>query len=485
MNEAWSSDRAVADRAAGDERPPGATAPDPGSPAGPTHPGRALVVGLVMAITLIGLELLGIAAAMPVITTELDGDALYGAVFSAFALAQVVAIAVAGHLADRRSIARTFAVGLGLLTVGLCLAAAAPTMELLVGARVVQGLGAGTVSTVVFVAVNRAFGPERRPTVLALVSAAWVAPALVAPPVAGFLAEELSWRWVFAGIVPVVPVVAGLTLGPLSRLDTARRPIALGRPVGDGLLVAAGIGLAQVGLSRGSALSLVVVAPVGVALAVVGLRRLLPASTLTPRTPLGAAVWVKLLVGAGFFGSDYFIPEALTEIHGLAATRAGLTLTAGSVAWTIGSVVQARTVGRFGPRRLARSGIVVLAAGVTALAGMLDSDLAWWWALVVWSIAPIGMGLAFNSANATAMDHARTGEEGQVSTALSLADVIGVAVAAGVGGAVLANGEREAWPIAEAIGIIGVLMLASLLTASVVARRLPTGPGPGADGVAT
>src|SRR5262245_17475294 len=79
---------------------------------------RALTLGLVLTVTLVGFEALAVSTALPRIQQELHGLALYGWVSAAYLLGQLVGIPAAGLLADRRGLAIPFAAGLVLFAVG-------------------------------------------------------------------------------------------------------------------------------------------------------------------------------------------------------------------------------------------------------------------------------------------------------------------------------------------------------------------------------
>ena len=79
---------------------------------------------------------------------------------------------------------------------------------MLVAGRVVQGFGAGAISAVAYVAVARGYAPADRPHMIALLSSAWVAPGLIGPALAGVVADHLSWRWVFLGLAPQAAAAA-------------------------------------------------------------------------------------------------------------------------------------------------------------------------------------------------------------------------------------------------------------------------------------
>src|SRR6202012_872242 len=116
---------------------------------------RALTVGLVLAVTFVAFEALAVSTILPLVGRHLGDLRLYGWVFSAFMLASLVGIVVAGTLADRVPLGQPMLAGLALFVVGLVIGGTAPDMAVLVAGRAVQGLGAGVVPAVAYVAISR------------------------------------------------------------------------------------------------------------------------------------------------------------------------------------------------------------------------------------------------------------------------------------------------------------------------------------------
>ncbi|MBV9662766.1 MAG: MFS transporter, partial [Actinobacteria bacterium] len=113
---------------------------------------RSLTVGLVLTITLVASEALAVATILPDVRDDLGGIRLYGWVYSAFMLSSLVGIVAAGRAADRKGPAAPYAVGLVLFAAGLVVGGLAPSMPVLVAGRALQGLGAGAVPAVAYVA---------------------------------------------------------------------------------------------------------------------------------------------------------------------------------------------------------------------------------------------------------------------------------------------------------------------------------------------
>src|SRR5947209_15317284 len=304
----------------------------------PEH--RALTLGLVLTITFVASEALAVAPAVPVLARELGGVRLYGWVFSAFMLASLVGVVVAGQAADKRGPAPPYLLGLALFVAGLLIAATAQSMEVLVVGRAVQGLGAGAVPAVAYASIGRSLPESLRPRMFAVLSTAWVIPGLFAPGIAAFVIHHASWRWVFLGLVPLV-VVTGLValpallrLGPPGGKPTPRRLVAA-------LGVAGGAGLVLAGLTEQAVVARVPLVVAGLALGLPSLRRVLPPGALRARPGLPATVVSRGLLTFAFFGADAYLPLAVQSVRHARPTLTGGALTAATLSWTAGAWVQA------------------------------------------------------------------------------------------------------------------------------------------------
>src|SRR5215469_10461488 len=248
---------------------------------------RALTSGLVLTITFIASEALAVVTIMPVVAQNLGGLSLYGWVFSAFMLGSVLGIVTAGRQADRYGPARPFLGGLALFCAGLAIAGSAPTMLVLVGGRALQGIGAGAVPAVAYVAIGRCLPEDLRARMMAVLSTAWVLPGMIGPAVSVAVARFFGWRAVFLGLIPLVIFTGALALPALFRLGRPRQgDAAPGRPgseqrLTDGFAAAAGAGLILAGLTRLAGVGQLIIGlgllAAGIPVTGIALRRLLPA----------------------------------------------------------------------------------------------------------------------------------------------------------------------------------------------------------------
>jgi MFS family permease len=444
---------------------------------------RALTVGLVLTITFVASEALAVVTVMPVVARDLGGLRLYGWVFSGFMLGSVIGIVAAGREADRRGPAVPFVAGVVLFGSGLAVAGLAPSMGVLVAGRVLQGVGAGAVPSVAYATIGRSLPGPLRARMMAVLSTAWVAPGLAGPAISAEVARLFGWRWVFLGLLPIVAVAGGIAVPALIRLGPPASAEAEEHRLIDGFRTAAGATMILGGLTLAAGTGTGRLAAVlgGLALIAAGgatglpaLRRLVPPGTLTARPGLPATILARGLLTFTFFGADAYVTLTMTAVRHRTPVVAGIAVTGATVAWTVGAWVQARLSETWTGRRLVRSGLVIVLAGIAGMVLVLQPGVPVAEGLAAWTVAGLGMGLAYAPISLMMLQRAPPGQEGRVSASLNLADVLGTAIGIGVGGAAVAAaaGRDLRLGITIAFGTAAMVGLAALG----VTGRLPAGP---------
>lgn len=143
-----------------------------------------------------------LATAMPQIVGDLGGAGWYGWVFASYLLASTLTLPVFGQLADRWGSRQVFGFGIGLYGLGTALSAAAPSMELLVAARSIQGLGAGALVPAALAAVAQVSGRSGRGSLFGLIGVVQVACSIAGPLLGGWFTDGPGWRWALWVVVP-------------------------------------------------------------------------------------------------------------------------------------------------------------------------------------------------------------------------------------------------------------------------------------------
>ncbi|WBU39100.1 MFS transporter [Homoserinibacter sp. YIM 151385] len=439
---------------------------------------RTATVGSFALIFLAAFEALAVTTIMPTVAEELDGDALYSLAFSGTLAASVVGMVAGGAWSDRRGPVPPLLAAVGVFLTGLLAAGLATDMGVFVVGRFLQGLGGGATTVALYVVVARLYPARLHPSIFGAFAAAWVIPSLIGPAVAGFVADEISWHWVFLG-VGVLTLAASAVMLPTLRLLLAtphERAEELARAwpaILLSLVVAAGVVAISIGgeLGGGAAhgdagagspgtgwLGWAVAAAALVVVAV-AMRPLLPKRTLLVGRGLPATVMLRGAVAAAFFATEIYLPLLLQERDGLSATAAGLILTVGAVSWAVGSDVQGRFLARMPHDVVVRIGAALVAAGIAGQLLVAVLGLGPVGAAAAWLVAGAGMGTVFPRISTLVLAYSTPRDQGFNSSAMSMADAVGGAIAIALSGLVFAAvGGREQPSAFTAVFVLTALL---------------------------
>jgi EmrB/QacA subfamily drug resistance transporter len=359
---------------------------------------RTLVTAGVMgAIFIAALDTTIVAAAMPRIAADLGGQLLYSWPLAIYLVASTATVPLYGRLADSHGRRRLFLAAIGIFLLGSLLCGLAPTMELLVAARLVQGLGAGGILPLALTVAGDLYDLETRARIQGLFSSVWALASILGPLVGGGIVDWIGWRWVFLLNLPFGAASAAM----LYRFHRDRpREGAPGRPDFAGAaaltlgLAALLVALVETGRAAwptaGAALL------VAILLGVTFVRR--EARAASPLVDTGilrvrvvaASNAVGFLAGGLLFALATFVPLWVHEVRGGSSIRAGFALTPMSLGWLTGAWLVGRLVPRTGYRVPILAGLVAIAVGSGVFPNLsADSPEL----LVHGPMAAVGLGL--------------------------------------------------------------------------------------------
>jgi MFS family permease len=445
--------------------------------AGILHRAYLLVtVGACALVFLAAFESLAVTTVMPVVSRELGGAGLYALAFAGPLATGVIGMVGAGNWSDRRGPVGPLLASVAVFALGLLVAGTAGTMWAVVAGRLVQGLGGGAMTVALYVVVARVYPAVLHPRIFAAFSAAWVIPSLVGPFAAGLVAQLASWHWVFLGVVVLVlpalamllPALRGVRSGNANGNGSggSSGPPAVPVPWAPGRLAWAALAaLAVLGLNLSSGLPAAgpLLAGAAVVIALLAVRPLVSRGTLTARRGLPSVILIRGLVAAGFFGAEVYLPYLLVERYAFSPTFAGLTLTGGALAWAAASGVQSRLGARLGSPVAVRIGSVMVLLAI-ALA-LVTTALGWPPAVAIagWVLAGGGMGLAYPRLSVMTLALSTPDTEGFNSSAMSISDSLGGALALAATGIVFTAFTTTVASFA------GVFVLTAVIAAAAVA----------------
>ncbi|HWI30814.1 MAG TPA: MFS transporter [Microbacterium sp.] len=405
--------------------------------AGIWHPRIVWVtVGAVALVFLAAVQALAVTTVMPVVSDELDGASLYAVAFSATLATSVIGMVATGAWSDRAGPVLPLYTATTLFVAGLLIAGAAPTMEILVAGRLVQGLGTGGQIVALYVVVARIYPSVLHGRVFAAFSAAWVVPSLIGPFLAGAVAEFLHWRWVFFGVALLTVVAFVMVAVKLAGIDMHTDEPASNGNVILRLVLAVVVAMGALALSLSGEIPVFGWAAAAASLVVIALaaRPLLPRRTLSAGRGLPSVVLMRGIIAGALFGAEIYVPYLLIDHFGFSPTWAGLGLTTAALAWAAFADVQGRFGDRIGNTRITLIGVVLLGtstavAGLTALWGLPPAVL-----IAGWTLAGAGMGLMYPRLTVLTLAYSTPQNQGFNSSALSISDSIGASAAIAVMG---------------------------------------------------
>jgi MFS family permease len=170
----------------------------------------ATFIGIVLGIFGISIMQLVLATAMPFIVTEIGGDYLYGWVFSSYMLASLLTIPVFSKLADLYGKKKFYLLGMGVFAIGTLYGGLAPSMEHLIVARVIQGLGAGMMIPVSIALISDLFPAEKRGAMIGGLSFIQLLANILSPILGSVITKQLGWHWIF--YITLVMIVVAMLL---------------------------------------------------------------------------------------------------------------------------------------------------------------------------------------------------------------------------------------------------------------------------------
>ncbi|MDV6375309.1 MDR family MFS transporter [Deinococcus sp. ZS9-10] len=444
---------------------------------------KLATVGLILGVFLNALESSVVASAMPSVIQDLNGQAFYALPFAAYLLTSTVSSPLWGRGSDIVGRKKLYLAGMALFLLGSVLCGAAQSMGWLIGARALQGLGAGALLSIALTIIGELYTLEQRGRVQALFSGVWGISGLVGPLLGGWLTETWSWRWTFFVSLPF-GVAAFFMVSRYLRQSGVRHEARM--DWGGAALFTAGSALLIWGLE----LKQWWAAAAGVLILAGALlfesrhpSPLLPMSALREKIPRVAFAG-NLLAGAAYFGVIAYLPLYAQGVTGRGATAAGAILTPALVGWTLASILAAHLMKRIPLARISQLGFAVLVVVFAALTFTVHAPL--WVTSVLGFVVGSGMGFSMLTLLLSAQGAAAQGELGAVTSgvlfARQMGGALGVTVMALIigesaianGGAALAEGLRLAYFLALGLVAVALVFTLTLRAQPVEAFEQPT-----------
>jgi EmrB/QacA subfamily drug resistance transporter len=422
--------------------------------------------------------------ALPSIQRDLGADlSSLEWIVTGYALTFAALMLIGGKLADAYGRRLIFVVGIAIFTASSLACGLAASEDMLIGARIVQGVGAALMNPATLSIIAATFPPRQRGTAIGIWAGVSALALAIGPLVGGLLTEHVGWQWIFFVNIPVgiLGIAASLLLIAESKDSTHVRldiPGLLTSALGLFSLTYGLIEANSYGWGSARIVGAFVVAAVSLAVFVQLERRqrapMLDLTLFRNGTYTGANL-VVLLVALAMFGVFFFVSLYMQNILGYSAVQAGAAFLPMTILIVLVAPIAGRTSDRVGSRWLMTSGMTLLAMQLVYFS-QLGPDATFWNLLPGMLIGGVGMSLTMTPSAAAATRAVPVDKAGVGSAVLNACRQVGGSVGIALMGAIVAgaaggrrtvdafmDGFERSLLVAAAIALAGAVVAAVLV----------------------
>lgn len=440
---------------------------------------KSVVFALLIATFLTAIEGTIVSTAMPKIVEDLGGSELYTWVISVYLLAIVISTPVFGKLADLFGRKIMFTIGVSIFLAGSMLSGLSQSMEQLVLFRLIQGIGAGALTTLPFTIIGDVFTFEMRAKMQGWMSSVWGIAGIAGPLAGGFIVDTVSWHWIFYMNLPFGIVSLFLLWTSLKEnIEKKKRKIDYSGIFTFAVSITAFLYaltlLKEQNHVTGGILILLIVAAIGISLFIWNESKveepMLPLSLFKNRF-ITISTIAGFLLGFILVAITFYIPLWVQGVTGLNATLSGVTMLPMSITWPLAAVLSGKLMAKTSIGRITVMGISVITAGCLGLVLFNENTIV---PLMMMVTAMIGFGFglsltAFTVAVQSSVEwKVRGAAMGTFNLMRNLGQSIGIAVSGlwlsdQLSGPVLEQSLHTVFMILVVLGICAIVTAGVLL----------------------
>jgi EmrB/QacA subfamily drug resistance transporter len=414
-------------------------------------------------------------------------------IVTGYALTFAALMLIGGKLADLLGRRLIFVAGLAVFTASSLACGLADSPDVLIGARIVQGVGAALMNPATLSIIAATFPPEQRGMAIGIWAGVSALALAIGPLVGGLITQHIDWSWIFFINVPVgiAGIAASFLFIPESRDESEEQrldlPGLLTSAIGLFALTFALIEANTYGWTSGRILGGFAIAAAALAAFVVlEQRQRLPMLDLTlfRSGTFAGAILSVLLVALAMFGVFFFVSLYMQNILGYSAVQAGAAFLPMTILVMVLAPIAGKTSDRIGSRWLIAVGMSLVGIQLVYFS-QLGVAASYWDLLPALFVGGIGMALVMTPSAAAAVRSVPVDKSGVGSAVLNAARQVGGAMGIAVMGAIIAHDvgndrTKEAFVdgFSTALGVAaGIAFVGAIVSAALIRRHPQPRPG--------
>ncbi|UQS83867.1 MDR family MFS transporter [Bombilactobacillus thymidiniphilus] len=392
---------------------------------------KLVTIAVFIATFMTAIEGTIVSTAMPTIIGDLHGLKIMNWVFSVYLLMTAVTTPIYGKLSDRYGRKKLLNIGLVVFVIGSLLCGISQSMPQLIGARIIQGLGAGAIQPLTYTVLADIYPLEKRASMIGLNGSSWGIASIVAPLLGGFIVEQLSWHWIFAINIPVgIITIVLLQFFLHEDIKTQTSTIDFkGITLLTSALVLLMLTLQSLSNLKQWFFSLVMLAVAAMLFGFfIHVERhqsdpVLPLQLFKNRTFVIQNIAV-LLVSGFLIGFETYLPIWMQSVLGLNPTMGGFAVTPSSVIWLVGSFVSGKMIAKYPPHKITLFALSFLLVGCVAYL-FLPFQTPFYIFLLISGVYGLGFGLSITTSTVTSQSIVPADQVGTATSFNTLARSLG------------------------------------------------------------
>lgn len=407
-----------------------------------------IFAGLLMAMFLSSLDQTIISTALPTIAGDLGGVDHIAWIITSYTLAITLVMPIYGKLGDQFGRKWLFVGAVSIFLLGSILGGLATSMEFLIAARFVQGIGAGGLMILAQAILADIMSPMERAKYGGIMGAVFGISAIAGPLLGGFLTEHLSWHWTFwinipIGIITLIFIIKTLHLPHVEATHKIDYwGITAMIPAVTSLILITTWGGTQYDWNSGIILSLIGVFALFTGLFILAEHKasepIIPLSLFKSKT-FTLAAFIGLTIGAGTFAALSYLPTYLQIVSGVSATNSGLMMlpmVAGMFTASIGSGIIISKTGHY--KIFPIIGMTLATVGIYLLSTM-DTDTSRLITSLYMIIVGMGMGFCMQTMILIVQNSVPAKDVGSATASNNFFREIGISLGVSIFGSVFAS----------------------------------------------